>query len=209
MTNPENQPIDYNPRLFAYIRVSTKEQNIDRQIIALEQYGIPGDNRFIEKQSGKDFDRPMYKQLLRALRPGDILHLKSIDRLGRNYEDIIEQWRFLTRDKGVDIKVLDMPLLDTTYCKDLLGTFIADLVLQILSFTAQTEREYILQRQAEGIAAAKAKGVKFGRREKVLPDNFPDIYQQWRSKAITVERAAELCGVSVRTFYGRVMRLRG
>ena len=208
MTNPENQPIDYNPRLFAYIRVSTKEQNIDRQIIALEQYGIPGDNRFIEKQSGKDFDRPMYKQLLRALRPGDILHLKSIDRLGRNYEDIIEQWRFLTRDKGVDIKVLDMPLLDTTYCKDLLGTFIADLVLQILSFTAQTEREYILQRQAEGIAAAKAKGVKFGRREKVLPDNFPDIYQQWRSKAITVERAAELCGVSVRTFYGRTITLR-
>jgi DNA invertase Pin-like site-specific DNA recombinase len=179
-----------------------KDQNEDRQIIALEPYGIPPENLFIDKKSGKDFNRPRYKALLRKLRRGDILYIKSIDRLGRDYAEIIEQWQHLTRKKGVDIKVLDMPLLDTTYCKDLLGTFIADLVLQVLSFSAQQERETLLQRQAEGIAAAQAKGVKFGRKVVELPDNFKEIYERWRNRELTNEQTAELCGFSVRTLYG-------
>ncbi|MCL2082064.1 MAG: recombinase family protein [Oscillospiraceae bacterium] len=189
------------PEHFGYIRVSMKDQNEDRQLIALESYGIPPANLFIDKASGKNFDRPKYKQLVRKLRTGDLLYIKSIDRLGRDYDEIIEQWRFLTREKGVDIKVLDMPLLDTTYCKDLLGTFIADLVLQVLSFTAQQERDTLLQRQAEGIAAAKAKGVRFGRKTVIIPSNFEDIYNRWRNRDLTNEQAAELCGFSVRTLY--------
>ena len=151
------------PAKFAYVRCSTKEQNEARQLIALEPYGIPPDNLFVEKQSGKDFNRPMYKRMVRKMRPGDVLHIKSVDRLGRDYVEIIEQWRILTQEKGIDIKVIDMPLLDTTYCKDLLGTFISSLILQVMSLYSQIERENILLRQAEGIAAAKAKGVQFGR----------------------------------------------
>lgn len=173
------------PQTFAYVRVSMKEQNADRQLIALEPYNIKPENILIDKKSGKDFDRPKYQRLMRNLRRGDLLYIKSIDRLGRDYTEIIDQWRILTREKGVDIKVLDMPMLDTTYCKDLLGTFISDLVLQVLSFSAQREREYLLQRQAEGIAAALAKGIKFGREGKSLPDNFEDIYTRWRNKELT------------------------
>ena len=186
---------------FGYVRVSMKEQNADRQLVALEPYAIPTSNLLVEKSSGKNFERPKYKRLLRALRAGDLLYIKSIDRLGRNYGEIIEQWRILTREKGVDIKVLDMPMLDTTFCKDLLGTFIADLVLQVLSFSAQLERENILQRQTEGIAAAKAKGVTFGRKSVTIPDNFIEVYIRWRSRELTNEQAAELCGFSVRTLY--------
>jgi DNA invertase Pin-like site-specific DNA recombinase len=189
------------PESFGYVRVSMKEQNADRQLIALEPYGIPVSNLFIDKKSGKDFDRPRYKRLLRVIRAGDLLYVKSIDRLGRNYSEIIGQWHILTRERGVDIKVLDMPMLDTTYCKDLLGTFISDLVLQVLSFSAQLERENILQRQAEGIAAAKAKGVAFGRKSVPVPDNLPEIYARWRNKELTNEQAARLCGFSVRTLY--------
>jgi DNA invertase Pin-like site-specific DNA recombinase len=189
------------PGVFGYVRVSMKDQNADRQLIALEPYQIPSGNIFIEKRSGKDFNRPKYKRLFRALRAGDLLYVKSIDRLGRDYEEIIEQWRLLTREKGVDIKVLDMPMLDTTYCKDLLGTFISDLVLQVLSFSAQLERENILQRQAEGIAAARARGVVFGRKAVDVPEAFPKIYRQWRNGGLTGKQAAKLCGFSVKTLY--------
>ncbi|GHU54883.1 resolvase [Clostridia bacterium] len=189
------------PQTFGYVRVSVKEQNADRQLIAMEPYQIPQSNLFVEKQSGKDFDRPKYKRLFRELCAGDLLYIKSIDRLGRDYGEIIEQWRLLTREKGVDIKVLDMPMLDTTYCKDLLGTFISDLVLQVMSFSSQLERENILQRQAEGIAAAKAKGVAFGRKAAELPKDFDDIYRRWRTRELTGKQAAELCGVCVKTLY--------
>ncbi len=186
---------------YGYIRVSTQEQHEDRQHIALTPYEIPNKNLFIDKQSGKDFNRPAYKQLVRRLKRGDILYIKSIDRLGRSYGEIIEQWRFLIRNKGIDIYVIDMPLLDTTYCKDLLGTFISDLVLQVLSFSAQIERDNLLQRQAEGIAAAKARGVIFGKQPLPLPENFEDIYNRWRSGMITADQAAKQCGVSRRTLY--------
>jgi len=186
---------------YGYVRISGEDQNESRQLIALAPYDIPPGNIFIDKKSGKDFNRPKYKSLLRKLKPGDLLYIKSIDRLGRNYSEIIEQWRVLTREKGVDIKVLDMPMLDTTYCKDLLGTFIADLVLQVLSFSAQLERENILQRQAEGIAAAKAKGVAFSRKAVTVPEGFETIYIRWRNKELTNEQAAGLCGFSVRTLY--------
>ncbi|MDR1704186.1 MAG: recombinase family protein [Clostridiales bacterium] len=189
------------PAVFGYVRVSMKEQNPDRQLIALAPYKIPPGNIFIDQKSGKDFNRPKYKRLFRILRAGDLLYIKSIDRLGRDYNEIIEQWRLITREKGVDIKVLDMPMLDTTYCKDLLGTFISDLVLQVLSFSAQLERENILQRQAEGIAAAKARGVAFGRKAIVVPDNFQDIFLTWRSGKITGKEAASRCGFSVKTLY--------
>lgn len=188
-------------RCFGYVRVSMKDQNEDRQLISLEPYGIPPENLFVEKRSGKDFNRPRYKALLRKLRRGDVLYIKSIDRLGRDYAEIIEQWQYLTRKKGVDIKVVDIPMLDTTLHKDLLGTFISDLVLAVLSLNAQLERENTLQRQAEGIAAAHAKGVKFGRKVVAIPDNFEEIYNRWRNKELTNEQAAEHCGFSVRTLY--------
>jgi Site-specific recombinases, DNA invertase Pin homologs len=187
--------------IFGYIRVSTQEQNEARQLAALAPYDIPKRNIYLDKQSGKDFDRPAYCRMLRRLKPGDLLYLKSIDRLGRNYDEIIVQWRSLTRDKGVDIKVLDMPLLDTTYGKDLLGTFISDIVLQLMSFCAQLERENILQRQAEGIAAAKERGVRFGRDAARLPDGFERIYLRWRVGEISADEAATLCGFSRRTLY--------
>ena len=167
---------------------------------------IPPKNLYIDKQSGKDFDRPNYKRMVKKLRPGDVLFILSIDRLGRNYEEIQNQWRILTKDKGVDICVIDMPLLDTRRGKDLMGTFIADLVLQILSFVAQSERENIRRRQAEGIAAAKARGVKFGRPPRPLPENFHEIHQAWRDKKITLRQAASACEMPVGTFYAKAVK---
>lgn len=165
--------------LYGYARVSSRDQNLDRQMIALQQAGVDEANIFSDKQSGKDFDRPAYIELLNKVQPGDIILFKSVDRLGRNYEEIQTQWRLITKEKEVDIKVLDMPLLDTTVGKDFLGTFVSDLVLQILSFAAEQERSYIRQRQTEGIAAAKAKGVKFGRPKKPLPANFEELYERY------------------------------
>ena len=192
---------DRTPERFAYVRVSCDSQNTDRQLISLEPYGIPPENIFVEKLSGKNFKRPKYKRMVRKMKAGDILYLPAIDRLGRSYVEVVDEWRFLTRTKGVDIKVLNMPLLDTTLHKDLLGTFISDLVLQVMSLFAQMEREYMLQRQAEGIAAARAKGVVLGRKPVALPDNFEEIYRRWRDKELTNVEAAELCGFSLRTLY--------
>ena len=186
--------------LYGYIRVSTREQNEDRQILALKELSIPEKNLFIDKQSGKDFERPQYRKMVRKLKKDDLLYIKSIDRLGRNYSEILEQWRILTKEKGIDIVVLDMPLLDTRRGKDLMGTFLSDIVLQVLSFVAENERTNIRQRQAEGIAAAKARGVRFGRPPKPLPENFHQLYQQWRNGRITGTTAAKLCGMPLSTF---------
>ena len=185
---------------YGYIRVSTREQNEDRQVIALHEVGVPEKNIYMDKQSGKDFNRPQYKKLLRKMKKDDLLCIKSIDRLGRNYEEILAQWRILTKDKGIDIMVLDMPLLDTRRGKDLMGTFLSDIVLQVLSFVAENERSNIRQRQAEGIAAAKARGVRFGRPPKPLPENFHHLYQQWKNGKITGTAAAKLCGMPLSTF---------
>ena len=190
-----------------YARVSTKEQNEQRQIVALEEFGLDRKQIFTDKQSGKEFERTNYRKLVRRLKEGDTLVVKSIDRLGRDYEEVREQWRVLTREKGVDIRVLDMPLLDTRQGKDLMDTFIADLVLQILSFVAQSERESIKKRQAEGIAAAKARGVKFGRPPSPLPENFPDVHRDWRAKKVTLRQAAERCAMPEGTFYAKAVRL--
>ena len=186
--------------IFGYVRVSSVEQNEDRQLIALENVGVAKRNIFIDKQSGKNFERPKYKRLVKKLKPGDLLYIQSIDRLGRNYIEIQEQWRFLTKDKGVDIVVLDMPLLDTRSGKDLLGTFIADLVLQILSFVAQTERAHIRERQAQGIAAAKDRGVKFGRPAKELPPNFYSVLEKWQRQELSGREAARECNKPATTF---------
>ena len=188
---------------YGYARVSTKEQNEQRQIIALEEFGLNLRQIFIDKQSGKDFERANYQRLTRRLKEGDTLVVKSIDRLGRNYEEILLQWRALTKDKGIDIVVLDMPLLDTRRGKDLMGTFLSDIVLQVLSFVAENERTNIRQRQAEGITAAKAKGVKFGRPPLPLPDNFYEVHKAWRAKKITLKQAATACHMPVGTFYGK------
>ena len=176
--------------LYGYIRVSTRDQNEDRQLIALRELKIPEKNIFMDKQSGKDFNRPQYKRLVRKLKKDDLLYIKSIDRLGRNYAEILEQWRLLTQTKGADIVVLDMPLLDTRRGKDLMGTFLSDIVLQVLSFVAENERTNIRQRQAEGIAAAKSKGVRFGRPPSPLPENFHSVYQKWCSGKMTGTDAA-------------------
>ena len=192
---------------YGYARVSTKEQNELRQLIALREFGLTDRAIFVDKQSGKDFDRRSYQRLLRKLKDGDTLVIKSIDRLGRNYEEILEQWRFLTKEKGIDIVVLDMPLLDTRKKgRDLTGTFIADMVLQILSYVAQTEREAIRKRHAEGIAAARVKGVRFGRPPKPLPDNYLSTYLQWKSGALTGTAAAKECGMPLATFRYRAER---
>ena len=167
---------------YGYIRVSTREQNEDRQLLAMRELPIPANNIYMDKQSGKDFQQPAYQRLVRRLKPDDLLYIKSIDRLGRNYKEILEQWRVLTKEKGVDIVVLDMPLLDTRRGKDLMGTFLSDIVLQVLSFVAENERDNIRQRQAEGIAAAKARGVRFGRPPIPLPENFHVVHQAWRGK---------------------------
>lgn len=190
--------------VYGYIRVSAKDQNVDRQLIAMKEYNIPNKNLFIEKRSGKNFDRPIYKKLKRKLKKGDLLIFKSIDRLGRNYEEIIEEWRSLTKEIGVDIRVIDMPLLDTTIGKDLFGSFISDLVLQIMSFLAENEREMIRQRQREGIDAALKRGVKFGNRGKNMPDNFNELYDMWMANEITASRFAEKCGVSRTTLYKKI-----
>ena len=196
----ETEGVIIESEIYGYIRVSSKDQNEDRQLIALHSRGVKDDCIYIDKKSGKDFDRPQYKKLMKKLKPGDLLMIQSIDRLGRNYEEVQNQWRVLTKEKEVDICVIDMPLLDTRQGKDLLGTFIADLVLQILSFVAQNEREYIRKRQAEGIAAAKAKGIRFGRVPKPLPENFHAVYQRWKSGEITGTAAAKECGMPLSTF---------
>lgn len=185
---------------FGYVRVSSREQNEDRQMIALKKFSIPRRNIFVDKQSGKDFERPEYRKMIRKLKKDDLLYIKSIDRLGRNYTEIIEQWRILTKDKGVDIVVLDMPLLDTRRGKDLMGTFLSDIVLQVLSFVAENERTNIRQRQAEGIAAAKAKGVQFGRPPCPLPNSFYDAYRLCKGGIITGTAAAEECGMPLSSF---------
>ncbi len=187
-------------KVYGYVRVSSTDQHEDRQLLAMTERGIPQSRLYMDKQSGKDFDRPQYRKLLRKIKKDDLLYVKSIDRLGRNYEEILQQWRAITKDKGVDIVVLDMPLLDTRRGKDLMGTFLADIVLQVLSFVAENERANIRQRQAEGIAAAKAKGVKFGRPPRPLPKNFYSVYLRWKSGKITGIAAAKECGIPKATF---------
>ena len=185
---------------YGYARVSTREQNEARQMIALTGFGIAESAIFVDKQSGKDFERTQYRRLLRKLKDGDTLVVKSIDRLGRNYEEILEQWRIITKEKRAAIVVLDIPLLDTRQNRDLTGTLIADIVLQLLSYVAQTEREFIRQRQAEGIAAAKARGVRFGRQPMQRPENFPFVRQQWECGEISARHAAEQLKITHRTF---------
>ena len=193
---------------FGYIRVSSTDQNEDRQLAALHACKISKNNLYLDKLSGKSFNRPQYKRLLKRLRPDDTLYLLSIDRLGRNYEEVQEQWRLLTKEKGVDICVLDMPLLDTRRDKDLMGTFIADLVLQILSFVAQNERENIKKRQAQGIAAAKARGVQFGRPGLPEPADFAELVETWYSLLITIDQITARYGLSESTFYRRLRAYR-
>ena len=192
---------------FGYARVSSTDQNEDRQMIALREAGVSEQNIYLDKLSGKDFHRPQYQRLLRKLKKDDLLYIKSIDRLGRNYEEILLQWRHMTKDKAVDIVVLDMPLLDTRRGKDLLGTFLADIVLQVLSFVAENERANIRQRQAEGIQAAKQRGVKFGRPSTPLPENFHAVHQAWRQKKMPLKAAAAACNMATGTFYGIARRL--
>lgn len=195
-------------KTYGYIRVSSRDQNEDRQRIAMQEFGVDRQNTFFDKRSGKDFDRPKYKCLLKKLKPGDTLVIKSIDRLGRNYEEILEQWKIITKEKKVYIVVLDMPLLDTRQGRDLTGTLIADIVLQLLSYVAQTEREFIRQRQAEGIAAAKARGVRFGRRPLERPKTFDKVKKVWREGTISAREAARQLGVTHRTFMKWVTELR-
>ena len=188
-------------KIYGYARVSTKEQNEDRQLIAMREMGVSDSDVYVDKESGKDFNRTYYKRLIRKLKAGDVLFIKSIDRLGRNYEDIIEQWKIITKDKKADIVVIDMPLLDTRRGKDLMGTFLSDIVLALLSYVSENERNNIRQRQAEGIAAAKARGVRFGPAPMPLPDNFHEVYQEWKHKKLSVTEAAKLCGMARSTFY--------
>ena len=195
-------------KIYGYARVSTKEQNEDRQMIALSEYGVAEKNIYLDKASGKDFERDNYKRMIKRLRKSDILIIKSIDRLGRNYEEIINQWQHITKTVGADIVVLDMPLLDTTKNKDFLGTFIADLVLQILSFVSQNERENIRRRQAEGIAAAKARGVRFGRKLEFAADDYIEIFNNYRRRYISFEDAVNMIGCSKSTFYHMMRDLR-
>lgn len=195
--------MDEKNKIYGYVRVSSTDQNEDRQMLALAEVGVPEKHVFMDKQSGKSFDRPQYKKLIKRLKTGDLLYVLSIDRLGRNYEEIQNQWRIITKEIGADVCVIDMPLLDTRQGKDLMGTFIADLVLQILSFVAQSERENIRKRQAEGIAAAKAKGVRFGRPEKDVPENFAKIIKDWEEGTLPTVDALKLCDMSESTFYRR------
>jgi len=193
---------------YGYVRVSSKEQNEDRQLLSISEKGIPQERIYIDKQSGKDFNRPKYEALLKTLKDGDLLYIVSIDRLGRNYKEIQEQWRVLTKEKGVDICVLDMPLLDTRLNKDLMGTFIADLVLQILSFFAEHERHYIRKRQAEGIAAARAKGIRFGRPIKTPPENFNILIRQWERGELEFRDLLAETELKEATFYRRLREYR-
>jgi len=191
---------------YGYVRVSTQEQNEARQLAAMREFGVAEENIIVEKQSGKDFDRPRYQRLVRGLRTGDVLVVKSIDRLGRNYDEILDQWGMITKKRQAAIVVLDMPLLDTRQGRDLTGTLIADIVLQLLSYVAQTERESIRQRQAEGIAAAKANGVRFGAPSRTLPDSFETLHRAWRSGEITLRTAAQVCGIPKSTFRDAALR---
>ena len=189
--------------VYGYVRVSSREQNEDRQMLALNEREVPEKNIYIDKQSGKDFKRPMYNRMLKRLREADLIYVKSIDRLGRNYEEILEQWRILTKEKKVDIVVIDMELLDTRRGKDLMGTFLSDIVLQVLSFVAENERKNIRERQKEGIEAAKLRGVQFGRPRRDVPDDFIQICCRWNSGQILGKEAAKLCDMPLTTFYGR------
>ncbi|MCH5251587.1 MAG: recombinase family protein [Lachnospiraceae bacterium] len=192
--------------IYGYVRVSSTEQNENRQIMAMQEKNIPASNIYIDKQSGKDFQRPQYTKLVEILRKGDLLYILSIDRLGRNYEEIQNQWRILTREISIDICVMDMPLLDTRNGKDLMGTFIADLVLQILSFVAESERTNIKKRQQQGIIAAKARGVRFGRPEVATPDDFSKIVNDWKCKKLTLNESLQKCNMSKSTFYRRLRK---
>ncbi len=192
--------------IYGYIRVSTKDQNEDRQLIAMKKFNISFKNIYIDKQSGKDFNREQYIKLIKKIKKDDLIIVKSIDRLGRNYEEIIEQWRYITKEKKADIMVIDMPILDTRRGKDLMGTFLSDIVLQVLSFVAENERNNIKQRQAEGIAAALAKGVKFGRPESPTPENFYDVHRKWRNKEISLQAAARECDLPASTFFDKSKR---
>lgn len=194
--------------IYGYIRVSSTDQNEERQKVALTKAGVKDKNIFIDKQSGKTFDRPQYKAMIKKLKFGNLLYVLSIDRLGRNYEEIQNQWRIITKEIGADICVLDMPLLDTRQGRDLMGTFIADIVLQILSFVAQNERENIKKRQEQGIAAAKAKGVRFGRPEIPTPENFGELVSDWEKKLISLEEILKLCNMSEATFYRKLREYR-
>ena len=189
---------------YGYARVSSVEQNEDRQVLALGEVGVLRENLFVDKQSGKDFERPRYQELVGLLRRDDLLYVQSIDLLGRNYEEILNQWRVLTKEIGVDIVVFDMELLDTRKYKDLMGTFIADIVLQVLSFVAQNEHENIRKRQAEGIKSAKLRGVKFGRPRKPMPDNFGDLVHRWKRRQIKTETLLKLCNISRATLYNKL-----
>ena len=192
--------------IYGYMRVSSKEQNEDRQKIALTEMGVPEKNIYMDKQSGKDFERTQYKRLLRKLNENSVLYIKSIYRLGRNYGELNEQWRIITKEKKADIVVIDMPLLDTRREKNLLGTFISDVVLALLSYVAENERTNIKQRQAEGIAAAKARGVKFGRPPLPIPQNFYQMHKDWRAGKITIEEAAKACNMCPKTFYSKAVK---
>lgn len=192
--------------IYGYMRVSSKEQNEDRQKIALTEMGVPENNIYMDKQSGKDFERTQYKRLLRKLNEHSVLYIKSIDRLGRNYGELNEQWRIITKEKKADIVVIDMPLLDTRREKNLLGTFISDVVLALLSYVAENERTNIKQRQAEGIAAAKARGVKFGRPPLPIPENFYQVHKDWRAGKITIDEAAKACNMCPKTFYSKAVK---
>lgn len=193
--------MDEKTKVFGYARTSTREQNEDRQLIALKEMGVPEKNIFLDKLSGKNFDRPQYKKLVRKLDGNSVLYIKSIDRLGRSYRDLSEQWRIITKEKGADVVVIDMPILDTRREKNLLGTFISDLILALLSYVAESEYRTIHQRQAEGIAAAKARGFKFGRPPKPLPENFHEVYQKWKTGKLSVAEAARQCNMPRSTFY--------
>lgn len=203
--NPEDESMEQR-KILGYARVSTREQNEDRQIIALMEMGVPENNIYVDRQSGKDFERPQYKKMLKKLSSDTVLFVKSIDRLGRNYADLNEQWRIITKDKGADIVVIDMPLLDTRQEKNLIGTLIGDIVLALLSYVAENERSNIKQRQAEGIAAAKKRGVKFGRPTKPLPDNFSENYGKWREGEISLSEAARECGMPASTFKNKAAK---
>ena len=194
--------------LYGYARVSTREQNEERQILELKKIGISEECIYLDKMSGKNFDRPQYKKLIRKLDNNSVLYIKSIDRLGRNYRDLCEQWRIITKEKGAAIVVLDMPLLDTRDEKNLIGTLISDIVLSLLSYVSESEYRNIHQRQAEGIAAAKARGVHFGRKPMILPEKFPEAYHKWKCKEITASEAAKECGMAKSTFYKKTIIVR-
>ena len=201
LSDQDKEREDDTIETYGYIRVSTREQNEERQLIALRDAAVPERNIFLDKQSGKDFERPGYQRLVKKIKPDDLLYIKSIDRLGRNYEEIQNQWRILTKDKGVDIVVLDMPLLDTRRGKDLVGTFLSDIVLQVLSFVAENERSNIHQRQAEGIAAAKQRGVQFGRPQVPLPPDFGSVVERWKQGEFSAQQAANACNMPRSTFF--------